>query len=421
MADKHKQSRRSYLKAAGVAGVGGLTALSGCVDSLTGGGGSGPINFGSILPITGDLSDFGPGMQKGVNIAVKDMNDAGGPLERTVKHFEKDSETDSQKAKNKYEVLVSENNIIGFVGAASSGVSVPLAKTIASDQVTQVSPASTSPVLKNIGFGDSDETKYFGRTAPNDSQQGIVMGMAMNDFVEAESAAFLHVNNAYGEGLAKKAQQAFNGETLQLVPYSSKTSDYTSTLDKLFEGNPDAVGFVGYPESGQSILQTWSDGGYGGQWVLSEGLNSTDFFNKIPDIVKDMYVSSPDPKSTKGAEKFKQAFGAEPAVFSPHSYDAAFLMGLAIHKAGEASGTAIAKNIQSVSQSGGQTVTVGEFDKAKKALDDDKSINYQGASSPVDLNENLEPLNRFAILQVQTNAEVESVKTVPQSFFKGKV
>ncbi|MFC7189806.1 ABC transporter substrate-binding protein [Halocatena marina] len=421
MADRHTQSRRGYLKAVGVASAIGLTGLSGCVDRLTGSGGSGPINFGSILPITGDLSDFGSGMQKGVNLAVEDMNDAGGPLGRTVEHSGKDSETDAQKAKNKYETLVSENEIVGFVGAASSGVSVPLAKTIASDQVMQVSPASTSPVLKNLGFGDPDDTKYFARTAPNDSQQGIIMGMAMNEFVNAKSAAFLHVNNAYGEGLAKKAQENFNGETLQLVPYSSKTSDYTSTLDKLFKGNPDAVGFVGYPESGRSILQTWKGGGYGGNWVLSEGLNSTEFFGKIPDIVNGMYVSSPDPESTKGADKFKKAFGGEPKVFSPHSYDAAFLMGLAIHKAGEASGTAIAQNIQSISRPDGETVTVGEFDKAKKALDEDKAINYAGASSPVDLNKNLEPLNRFAILQVENNATVKSVKTVPRSFFEGKV
>ncbi|MFB6361205.1 MAG: ABC transporter substrate-binding protein, partial [Halobacteriales archaeon] len=319
MSDRLQQSRRQYLKLAGTAGALGITGLSGCVGSLPGGGG-GPISVGSILPITGDLSDFGPGMEEGVQLAVDQINEAGGPLGRELDFNPKDSETSAQKAKNKYSQLVSENNIVGFVGAASSGVSVPLAKGVASDQVMQVSPASTSPTLAELGY-DGD-TKYFARTAPNDVQQGIVMGMILNDFVEAESAAFLHVNNAYGEGLAQGAADAFNGENLGLVPYSSKTSDYTSTLDKLFEGDPDAVGFVGYPESGQSILQTWSDGGYGGQWVLSEGLNSPDFFQSIPEITDGMYVSSPDPEQTQGAQAFKEALGKEPRVFSPHSYDA---------------------------------------------------------------------------------------------------
>jgi branched-chain amino acid transport system substrate-binding protein len=372
--------------------------------------------MGSILPITGDLADFGPGMQEGVNLAVEQINEDGGPLGREIEMFNRDSETVAQAAQEQYSQLVSEQSIVGFVGAASSGVSVPLAQGIAADEVTQVSPASTSPALAEMGYSDDGETKYFARTAPNDVQQGIVMGMIMNDFVEADTAAFLHVNNAYGEGLAEGAAEAFDGENLGLVPYSSQTSDYTSTLDELFEGDPDAIGFVGYPESGTSILQTWADGGYGGEWVLSEGLNSPDFFSDISDIVEGMYVSSPDPEQTQGAQAFADALGSEPRVFSPHSYDAVFLMALAMHKAGEASGTAIAQNIQSVSRDPGQTVTVGEFGRAADILDDGGNVNYQGASSPVDMNDNLEPLNRFAILQVE-GGETTTLRQIPRSDF----
>ena len=415
MSERQQQSRRDYLKAVGAAGTLGLTGLSGCIGSLPGAGG-GPIPVGSILPITGDLSDFGPGMQEGVQLAIDQINDAGGPLGRELEYFPRDSETVAQAAQQQYSQLVSEESIVGFVGAASSGVSVPLAQGLAADQVMQVSPASTSPTLAQLGYNDDQSVKYFGRTAPNDVQQGIVMGMIMNDFVEADTAAFLHVNNAYGEGLAQGAADAFEGETLRLTPYSSQTTDYTSTLDTLFEGDPDAIGFVGYPESGQSILQTWSDGGYGGEWVLSEGLNSPDFFSAIPEITEGMYVSSPDPEQTAGAQRFANDLGKEPRVFSPHSYDAMFLMALAMHKAGEASGTAIAQNIRSVSRDPGQTVTVGQFQRAKNILDDGGNVNYQGASSPVDLNDRLEPLNRFAILQVSGGA-TETLRQIPRADF----
>ncbi|NIS28873.1 MAG: ABC transporter substrate-binding protein, partial [Actinobacteria bacterium] len=224
MSDRIRQSRRQYLKLAGTAGAVSLTGLSGCLGSLPGAGG-GPIPVASILPITGDLSDFGPGMQEGVQLAVDQINEAGGPLGRELEFFPRDSETVAQAAQQQYSQLVSEESIVGFVGAASSGVSVPLAQGIAADQVMQVSPASTSPTLAQLGYNDDESVKYFGRTAPNDVQQGIVMGMIMNDFVEAETAAFLHVNNAYGEGLAQGASDAFDGETLRLTPYSSQTSD----------------------------------------------------------------------------------------------------------------------------------------------------------------------------------------------------
>jgi branched-chain amino acid transport system substrate-binding protein len=375
--------------------------------------------MGSILPITGALSPYGGGMQKAVKVAKKHVNDAGGPLGREIELNTRDSETKPSKAQQKYNSLVSENSIVGFVGAASSGVSVPLAKQVADDQVMQVSNASTTPALAEIGY--ANDLKYFGRTAPNDGQQGIVMGRIMNKdkFIGADKAAFLYVNNAYGEGLAEKAKAAFDGETVGMVPYSKKTSDYTSTLDKLFENDPDAIGFVGYPGNGKTILKQWDNGGYGGQWVLSEGLNSSKFFNNLKEITDGMYLASPDPETTAGASKFESAMGEKNTLFAAHAYDALFLQALAMHKGGAADGKTIAENFRSVSREG-TTVTVDEFQKAKDLLDDGKDINYQGASSPVNMNESLEPLNRFAIMQVNSG-KAKALKQIPRSYFEGKL
>ena len=419
------------LKGATATGVAGLTGLSASAGAAQGG----PIEMGSILPITGALSAYGSGMQKAANLAVQNVNDAGGPLDRQINMTNKDSETKPARAIQKYNSLVNEQGIIGFVGAASSGVSVPLAQNVAADQVMQVSNASTSPALAELGYSQDGNVKYFGRTSPNDGQQGIVMGRIMSEdkYIGADKAAFLFVNNPYGKGLAEKASQQFQGETTAMVGYSKQTTDYTSTLDKVFAGNPDAVGFVGYPGNGRTILKQWQNGGYGGQWVLSEGLNSKEFFSSLSQITDGMYVASPNPEQTKGASKFEEMMGEQAGtLFAPHAYDALFLQALAIEAAGEASGTAIAKNIRSVSrfegedtaettqQGGANIVTVDEFQKAKELLANDADINYQGASSPVNLNESLEPLNQFAIMQVKSGS-AKVLETIPRSFFRGKL
>ena len=415
------QSRRKYLKTTGALGAAGLTGLSGCISSISGSGGGGPIHMGSVLPITGALSAYGGGMQEAVNLAAKHINDAGGPLGREVNLHNEDSETKPSKAAQKYKTLVEEQSIIGFVGAASSGVSTTIAENIAADQVMQVSNASTSPVLATMGYNDDKSVKYFGRTAPNDGQQGIVMGRILNDkkYIGAKKAAFLYVNNEYGQGLAEKAKAAFPGKTTAMVGYDKKSSDYTSTLDEVFAGNPDAVGFVGYPGNGKTILKQWSNGGYGGQWVLSEGLNDPGFFSDLKEITDGMYLASPNPEATDGASKFEKEMGSKNTLFAAHAYDGLVLQALAMHKAGEASGTAIAKNFRSVSR-GGQKVTVGEFQKAKDLLDDGTDINYQGASSPVDMNESLEPLNQFAVMQIKSG-KAEVLETIPRSYFEGKL
>ncbi len=430
-----------YLKGATAAGVAGLTGLSTSAGAAQGG----PIQMGSILPITGNLSAYGSGMQKAVNLAVQDVNDAGGPLDRQINMTNTDSQTQPSRAIQQYNSLVNEQNIIGFVGAASSGVSVPLAQNVAADQVMQMSNASTSPALSEIGYNEDRSIKYFGRTAPNDAQQGIVMGRILSDdqYIGADKAAFLFVDNPYGQGLAERAREQFQGETVGMVGYSQRASDYTSTLDSLFENDPDAIGFIGYPGNGRTILNQWNNGGYGGEWVLSEGLNSSEFLSSLSNITSGMYLASPNPEQTPGQSTFEEKMGDQAGtLFAPHAYDGLFLQALAIEAGGQADGTTIAQNIRSVSRpeegasqetatttgdgggGGGQqanVVTVGQFQKAKDLLANGEDINYQGASSPVNLNESLEPLNQFAILQVQDDGSTETLETIPREFFRGKV
>lgn len=351
-----------------------------------------------------------------MNLAVSHVNDAGGPLGRPIDMHNEDSGSSSGTATERYDHLVDDEGVVGFVGAGSTGASLALANRVADDRVMGISPSSTGVVLGEAGYDEVMEVKYFGRTAWNDVQQGVVFAHVMETQMSADTAAFLYVDNAYGEGLAREARDSFDGETFRSVPYSPGTSDYTSTLDTLFRGDPDAIGFVGYPDSGRRILQTWADGGYGGRWVLSEGLSSPEILDRLPDVVEGMYVPAPAPEPTSGTERFREALGHEPTLFSANAYDALFLMALAVHRAGDGSGTAIAENIRAVSRSPGTDVTVDEFRRATELLDGGTEINYQGASGPVDLNENLEPLTRFEVRRIRDGTP-ETVDRVPRSFF----
>lgn len=437
MSREPHRSRRRFLRATGAVAVVGL---AGCTqnggdgttpttgDGESGGDGGtdgGSVRIGTILPFTGNLDAYGGGMQAAVDIAVEDINGAGGVLGREVDVSHKDSETDATASSQRYQELVNEEGVVGFVGAAGSGQSVPLAENVADDGVMQVSPASTTPVLASLGYSE-DDIKYFGRTAPNDGQQGIVMGRILNDdgYLGADTAAFLYINNPYGEGLAEAAEAEFDGETVASVGYNPDTTDYTSTLDQVFDDDPDAVGFVGYPDNGVSIIEQWSDGGYGGEWVLSEGLQSQEeFLDPLGGVVEGMYITVPESASAEGSETFEQKMrdaGTDPTAFSHHSYDATMLMALAAERAGEASGEAIARNIRAVSRPPGETVTVGDFEEAKGILEDDGEINYEGASSSVDLNENLEPLTDFSISRIE-GGEVDGLESIPREEFEGRL
>ena len=455
--DKSRINRRHYLAMTAA----GVSAIAGC----SGGGGGGgdeatdteaddggdmedggemtttsesdtsgeAIPLASFCPLSGAGGAFGPGQQAGFNLAVEDMNSAGGVLGgRQFNAINRNTETKPSRAASKLQTVISNENIEAFVGTWSSGVSATLAPIAADNEIMQMGNGTTSPTLASQGWVETDDgpLKYMGRTSPNDGAQGLAMGGVMNDTIEAESAAFMHVDNPYGAGLARKASQAFDGETTAMVPVAKQTSDYSSALDEVFADDPDVFGLIVYPANGRSILKQWNRGGYGGTLLMSESMFLQDLFNDLSDIVADSYITTVRPNRNPSYEYFNGALQTrmdqEPTTFSHHSYDSAMLIGLAAHKAGEFSGTAIAQNIQSVSRPPGEEIFAGaeEFEKAKGLIDEGTEINYQGASSNTNLNCFVEPYNRFSgnrLVSGDGGINVERVSSIPADFFEGKL
>jgi len=443
-------SRRDILRGLGATGTAGLVSLAGCSQqdgegstatatetegsmdgddsemeetaTETESSGGEPIALGSIFPITGTNSAYGGGHQQAFNLAVEEINGTGGVLGgREITPVNRDTEGSPSRAAQKFRTMINQEGIVGLVGPYSSGIGTTLAPIARDNQVIEVSNGNTSPALATAGVNESNGVKYYGRTSPNDVQQALVMARVLNQSIEAETASFLYVDNPYGQGLAEAASESFEGETLNMVGYSQQTSDYTSTLDSVFDGDPDAVGAVMYPGGGRTILQQWNQGGYGGEWVGAEAILSPELLSDLSDIVEGMYITSPQ---TANSDTFQENMGGEGNItqFAPHAYDATYLMGLAMEAAGEASGTGIAENIRAVSRAndGDTTVSVAEFQAGKDALGNDEAVDYNGASGSVDLNENLEPVVPYRILQVQSG-EAQMAEEVPLSYFEGKV
>lgn len=412
-------NRRTFLKTTGTAGVFGL---AGCLSSLQGGGG--PIPMGSLLPVTGAGESFGGGEQDAVNMAAEQVNAGGGPLGRELDVTNRDSESRVEAATPKYRAMVNEDGIIGFVGAAFSGVSVAIAENLVDDGVMQISPASTSATLAGMGWAgeEGNSPKYFARTAPNDVQQAIVMARVLNsdEYLGADSAAFIFRSDPYGEGLASAASEQFEGESLNMASFSTDQGDFTSTLDSIDASNPDAVLLVAAAGPGSTILSQAHQRGYDWDWVVSEGLDTPEFFETMdPAAIEGMYISSASPQTTQAYQDYIADNGSD-ALFAPNAYDGLMLLALAVERAGEATGQAIAENIRAVSRPDGETVTYNEFERARDILGDGGEINYEGVSSSVDLNANYEPFTQFAIKQV-SNGEAEVIETLPPSWFEGKV
>jgi len=407
-------SRRSCLRRGGAALV-GAGSLSGCLGGVRGGESS--VTFGTIFPLSaeGQLGDLGTHHLRAVEQAVEDVRAAGGPLGRDVELLTRDSEVSGETAVERCEAL-REAGAVGFVGGLVSGVSLALAEHVSDNPIAQVSQSSTAPALAERGY--HDDTKYVGRTAPNDIQQAAVIAKVLDDakYVGADDVAILHLDDAFGNSLATEVTQALDAELTTVVPFEAGAESYDDPVSALLADDPDGVAVLSSPGSTEGVLGRGLNSDYDGEWVLSAGLIP----GALPNLYTSVYGATVASQRSTGAQKLSQRLAdiAPLAPYTQHAYDALFLQALAVERAGEATPEAVAENLRAVSGGRGHTVTVGEFDRARELLDAGREINYEGASSSVELNADLEPLSPYVVQEVNrgTVNEVELVKT---AFFEG--
>ena len=160
-------------------------------------GANGVLTIGTLLPQTGSLAFLGPPEFAGVDLAVKEINAAGGVLGKPITKIDSDSgDTSTNIASSSVDRLLSQKADV-IIGAASSGVSKTVIDKIVGAGVVEFSPANTSPDFTNY----PDKGLYF-RTAPSDVLQGRVLG---NLIVEDgnQTVGILALQDAYGTGLSK--------------------------------------------------------------------------------------------------------------------------------------------------------------------------------------------------------------------------
>ncbi|MET0446792.1 MAG: ABC transporter substrate-binding protein, partial [Aeromicrobium sp.] len=210
--------------------------------------GDGTLTIGSLLPQTGSLAFLGPPEFAGVDLAIQDVNAAGGVLGKDVVGVKADSgDTDSGIAPAETDKLLKAKSDV-IVGAASSGVSLTVIDKIMSAGVVEFSPANTST---SFDEGDYAEPDLYFRTAPSDILQGAVLA---NLLIEdgKQNVAILARQDAYGETLAKeisKNLEAAGSTVAANVLYSEKTGPGDSQITEIADAKADAVVLVAFEET----------------------------------------------------------------------------------------------------------------------------------------------------------------------------
>jgi ABC-type branched-subunit amino acid transport system substrate-binding protein len=353
--------------------------------------GDGELVIGTLLPQTGSLAFLGPPEFAGVQLAVDEINAAGGVLGKDVVKKDSDSgDTSTDIASQSVDRLLSEN-VDAVIGAASSGVSFTVIDKITGAGVVHFSPANTSP-----DFTDYDDNGLYFRTAPSDVLQGRVMGeLLVNDgFL---NVGVLALDDPYGTGLAENIQislEAGGGSIAggEAIIYDPKAASFSAEITDLKGSNPEAIVLVGFEET-KKIVPELQAQGIGPDTVPLYFVDgnladySADFQAGALEGVKGTLPGAESDQSFKDA-----LLAVDPALkdysYAPESYDAAILVALAAIAAGDDSGEAIAAELENVSKEGEKCE---DFKTCADLLADGTDIDYDGKSGPVEFSDKGDP------------------------------
>ena len=219
--------------------------------------------IGFLLPQTGDLEFLGPPEIAGVNMAVNDVNAAGGVLGQQVRVEPGDSGDASTNTASQTVDRLLQTGVNAIIGAASSTVSQTVIDTIVGAGVVMFSPANTSDVFTTY----DDKGLYF-RTAPPD----ILQAQALADLISADgnnTVGILARNDSYGTGLAENTVEdllaaGLSEDDIRSVTYDPTAANFDAEVQQMTEFNPDAIVVIGFEESSR-ILQGLNANGVGPQ------------------------------------------------------------------------------------------------------------------------------------------------------------
>ena len=255
--------------------------------------------------MTGQYASFGEQMKRGAEMAVQDINAAGGVLGQKLELSIGDDACDPKQAVAVANQMVSQG-VVFMAGHFCSGSSIPASKVYEEEDVLQISPASTNPKLTEEG-GDN----VF-RTCGRDDQQGIVAGNYLADKFGGKKIAVLHDKTAYGKGLADETKKQLNARGMKEAMYEAYTAgekDYTALVSKMKSAGVDVVYVGGYHTEAGLMIRQAHEQAYKPQLVSGDALVTDEYWKITGEAgAGTLMTFSPDPRKNPIAAPIVKKF-----------------------------------------------------------------------------------------------------------------
>lgn len=316
-----------------------VTALTGC------GSNSGSSSkkdadkyyIGGIGPTTGATAIYGTAVKNGAQIAVDEINAAGGINGKQIEYRFEDDQNDAEKAVNAYNTL-KDWGMQMLVGTTTTAPCIAVAGKTASDNVFQITPSASSPDVLSSGNGNVFQVCF---TDPN---QGVASAQYIAENKLATKIGIIYdSSDVYSSGIEEKFEAEAKDKGLQIVSKAAFTADsktdFGTQLQKAKDAGADLLFLPIYYQEASIILKQADTMGYKPKFFGVDGMDGIltveNFDTKLAEDVMLLTPFAADAKDKtvqNFVKTYKEKYEDTPNQFAADSYDAVYALKAAIEE-----------------------------------------------------------------------------------------
>ncbi|MBW2969893.1 ABC transporter substrate-binding protein, partial [Candidatus Woesearchaeota archaeon] len=352
-------------------------------DNVTAGPPVEKIVFGAMFPMTGDGAAYGEPLSRQLQLAVDELNAAGGIDGKQVEIKLEDSKCNPKDGATAAQKLVDVDKVKVIFGGACSGETLGAAPIVEQAKVVMIAPSATSPKITDAG-------DYVFRTAPSDAYAGEVAAekaLALG----YKTAAVINENSDYAQGLKESftaSFEAMDGKVVASESFNPEETDFKTQIMKVAREKPDVIYVAPQtPAKGVLLIKQLRELGVKQPLMTAEVLIGRDVVKEHASDIDGLIgveakFDENGPIASKIFEAYRAKYGEPPFPFFQAAVRDAFYLVVDAVKAHGYDADAI------------KTSLYGTKD-------------WEGAIGKLSLDENGEPILEFSVKQVKDGQLVE--------------
>jgi branched-chain amino acid transport system substrate-binding protein len=326
------------------------------------------IKVGFFAPLTGPVAADGASAKQSVELALKEVNAAGGILGKKVELIVYDDRLNPQEAVAIANKLIEKDQVVGVVSGSYSGPTRVTAPIFAKARVPMVAGYAVHPDVTKAGESNF-RNGFLGEV------EGGAAGEYAVKVLNSKRPAIINMDNDFGReisaGFARRVERLGSKPILQQVYKYPGEKDFRPFLTRIKEANPDLIFAAGYYDVAALMTLQAKELGISTPILAEEGFDSPKFIELAKGSAEGVIIATnldrddPRPVVQNYLKNYKQAYSIDPDMVGASSFDAFMILANAVGRAGSTNREAVIKALLETKDYNGLTGKISRFVKGE--------------------------------------------------------